>query len=99
MRPDVAFASGDVRGVTWTTEMLCVAASVRTLAMFAVRGSRACSDLSAATSARELARATSSSGPLNPGPKPLAYRTLACQVVGDYASYPWSDEPRRTLIS
>src|SRR5438874_1949455 len=51
MRSEVAFASGDVPGVTWITDVPWVVVSVRTLATFAVWDSRASSDLSAAVSA------------------------------------------------
>src|SRR5215472_12349808 len=81
MRPEVAVASGEVPGVTWITVVLSVAAS----------------DLSAAASAGDLVCATSSSGPLNPGPKPSASRSYACRVVDDEGSLPWSEEPSRTL--
>ena len=84
-------------GVTWITDVPWVVVSVRTLATFAVWDSRASSDLSAAVSAGELVCATSSSGPLNPGPKPSASRSYACQVVVEEGSLPWSEVPSRKL--
>jgi hypothetical protein len=81
MRSDVAFASGDLTGVTWMTSVPPGAASVRTLVTSATLGRPASSVRSAARSAAELVRATSSSGPLKPGPKPPASRSYACRVM------------------
>src|SRR6266545_1046996 len=58
-----------------------VAAIWRTLVTSATFGRRASSVRTAATSAGELVWATSSSGPLKPGPNPSASRSYACRVV------------------
>ncbi len=96
MRSDVAFASGEVAGVTWMTSVPLVAASVLTLVTSPTRGRPASSVRSATASAGERVCATSSSGPLKPGPKPSASRSYACRVVLAYqAGLPGAHVPGR----
>ena len=75
MRPEVAFASGDVPGITRMTSMPCAEAKGVTFVTSATWGSWFSSVFSAATSAGPPVWATRMSGPLKPGPKPSASRS------------------------
>ena len=98
IRSDVAFASGEVPGVTWMTSVPAVGGDLAHACHVGHPGQAGLSSVrSAAASAGELVWATSSSGPLKPGPKPSASRSYACRVVVEAGSLPWSEEPSRRL--
>ena len=95
IRSEVCLASGAVPGVTVMTSTPCAGGCTATLVTSGTLASPCASRPSAAVSAADPVCATTSSAPLNPGPKPSASRSYAWRDVVDAGSLLASDEPSR----
>jgi hypothetical protein len=97
IRSEVSFDCGEVVGITWTMPILEPGGigGAATLATPLRWPTSPTSRPSACWSAGAGVWATSWSGPLKPGPNPLASRSYACRVVVEDGLLPASEEPRR----
>ncbi len=97
IRAVVAASSGAVVGTTWMRPMpVDLSGMVNAVATPGVPATVVASCWNAAASLGEPISPTSWSGPLKPGPNPVASRSYASRVVDPAGSLPWSPVPSRS---